>query len=222
MNTNINNKTVSTKVYLNVPYSRKDEAKNMGAKWDPDFKSWYMLENNRNFDKLTLLFPDIILIGEDRTFGGNQLFVDLIPKSCWFTNVRYCIAEDDWNRLRKIIYQRANNVCECCGELNGKWLEAHERWSYDDKNKIQKLERLIALCKDCHTSTHLGYAQIKGLGEYAVQHLQKVTGFNNKQLQEHIDRAFETWRERSVNEYTLDLRLITNSGIKLNFPIRNA
>lgn len=29
-------------VYLNVPYSRKDEAKAMGAKWDPDKKSWYI------------------------------------------------------------------------------------------------------------------------------------------------------------------------------------
>jgi hypothetical protein len=34
--------------------------------------------------------PDV-LGGEDRSFGGG-LFVDLIPDSCWFTNVRSCVG----------------------------------------------------------------------------------------------------------------------------------
>ena len=36
----INNKNIS-KVYLNVPYSKKDDAKELGAKWDPSKKKWY-------------------------------------------------------------------------------------------------------------------------------------------------------------------------------------
>jgi hypothetical protein len=28
--------------YLDVPYSEKDEAKKLGARWDPKAKSWYV------------------------------------------------------------------------------------------------------------------------------------------------------------------------------------
>ena len=55
------------------------------------------------------------LINEDRNYGDDELYIDLIPKSCWFTNVRYCIKKKDWDILRKIIYERTNYKCECCG-----------------------------------------------------------------------------------------------------------
>jgi ribonuclease HI len=35
------------KVYLNVPYSEKDEAKQMGAKWDKSKKRWYIEPKSR-------------------------------------------------------------------------------------------------------------------------------------------------------------------------------
>lgn len=44
--------TVKTpkKVWLNVPYDDKDEAKKLGARWDKDKKKWYTLSNNTNID----------------------------------------------------------------------------------------------------------------------------------------------------------------------------
>ncbi len=30
-------------IYLNVPFSRKDEAKRAGAKWDADVRSWFVI-----------------------------------------------------------------------------------------------------------------------------------------------------------------------------------
>ncbi len=37
-------KTNSTrgKTYLTVPFAEKDEAKDLGAKWDPDIKRWFV------------------------------------------------------------------------------------------------------------------------------------------------------------------------------------
>ena len=32
---------VSKKIYLNVPYKKKDNAKSLGARWDPSKKKWY-------------------------------------------------------------------------------------------------------------------------------------------------------------------------------------
>lgn len=31
----------STRLYLDVPYKEKDEAKSLGARWDPEKKKWY-------------------------------------------------------------------------------------------------------------------------------------------------------------------------------------
>jgi len=57
--------------------------------------------------------PDL-LPGEDRAFGAG-LFVDMIPRSCWFTNVRTCVTPQDWERLRHMITRRADRRCEACG-----------------------------------------------------------------------------------------------------------
>lgn len=32
------------KIYLNVPFSEKDEAKQLGARWDSAAKKWYIEE----------------------------------------------------------------------------------------------------------------------------------------------------------------------------------
>ena len=50
-------KMVSKRVYLNVPYERKDEAKQLGAKWNPKKKKWYY-EDTENLHELLQLFPN--------------------------------------------------------------------------------------------------------------------------------------------------------------------
>ena len=50
-------KMVSKRVYLNVPFERKEEAKQLGAKWNPQKKKWYC-ENTDDLHKLLQLFPN--------------------------------------------------------------------------------------------------------------------------------------------------------------------
>lgn len=52
----INKTSVVNKIYLNVPYVNKDEAKVLGAKWDKNCKKWYIYENNKNKERLLQLF----------------------------------------------------------------------------------------------------------------------------------------------------------------------
>lgn len=40
------------KIYLNVPFARKDEAKLLGARWDVGKKKWYSMSTNPNLEKL--------------------------------------------------------------------------------------------------------------------------------------------------------------------------
>lgn len=156
--------------------------------------------------------------GEDRNFGGSELYVDLIPNSCWFTNVRFCVEPSDWNKIRKKVYSRINYICECCyvNCIEKKIpLEAHERWNYDYSTSTQKLVRLIGLCKPCHQSTHIGYAKIIGKEEEALEHLKNVRNFNLEEVKEHVDIAYAIWNERNQYEWNLDLSLITVNGYKL-------
>ena len=207
-----------TKVYLAVSFSEKEHAKQLGARFDRDIKKWYILSNHSNLDELQekwkINTEPLILTGEDRTYGGNELFIDLIPNTCWFTNVRYCTHSRDWDRLRDCVYSRVNNTCECCHNKTNN-IEAHERWHYDNDTKTQKLVRLVALCKMCHTTTHIGLAGIKGKGSEALEHLKKVRNFTHEEAIEHKKQAFQVWRERNTIKWNLDLSLLTNNNIKL-------
>lgn len=48
---------------LNVPYAEKDEAKQLGAKWNPDLKKWY-IPSKKDYHK----FEKWILNGTDSTY----------------------------------------------------------------------------------------------------------------------------------------------------------
>ena len=45
-------KEKSGKIYLNVSYAQKDDAKAKGARWDAGKKQWYIFENNSNKEEL--------------------------------------------------------------------------------------------------------------------------------------------------------------------------
>jgi len=162
-------------------------------------------------------------IGEDRNFGGSVLYVDLVPSSCWFTNVRYCVRPEDWDKIRKIVYSRVRYTCECCkiNCIENKLpIEAHERWDYDYTTMTQKLVRLIGLCKDCHSTTHYGFSRMNGLEEKIKSHLMKIRNFNLEELREHVDIAYAVWIERNQYDWNLDLSLITSNGFEVVKPVK--
>jgi hypothetical protein len=161
-------------------------------------------------------------IGEDRTFGGSELYVDLVPSSCWFTNVRYCVEPCDWDKIRKKVYSRINYTCECCFRNCIKEkipIEAHERWEYNYFTRTQKLVRLIGLCKPCHLVTHIGFAKISGKEQEALEHLKNIRKFNFEELKEHVDIAYTIWIEKNQIEWELDLSLITSNDFTIAKPV---
>lgn len=208
--------------YISVSFQEKDNAKRLGAKWDCHEKKWYIpfgLSTRNELLKIYNIYTSIDeLVGEDRSFGGSYLFVDLIPQSCWFSSARACIHPSDWDRVRNHVYKRVDYKCECCG-INTKEhdvpLEAHERWDYNNETKIQKLVRIIALCQQCHRVTHIGFAGILGEREKAIKHLQHVRRFTEEQCDMHIKDAFNIWEERNKYNWKLDLSLLESNGIKL-------
>ncbi|WP_423464241.1 DUF5710 domain-containing protein [Promicromonospora sp. MS192] len=211
------------RIWLDVPFAEKDEAKELGARWSPDAKRWFAPRPGMTRLERWAALPDVpdLLPGENRTLGSG-LFVDLVPATCWFTNVRSCVSPKDWERLRRMITRRAGMRCEICGAAEDRptrrWLEAHERWVYDDAHGTQTLARLICLCTDCHTVTHFGFAQVRGLEEAAYLHLMAVTGMNQATAYAHVQDAFALWETRSARTWDLDLSLFTDAGVSVRRP----
>ncbi|GAA4005440.1 hypothetical protein GCM10022247_28530 [Allokutzneria multivorans] len=211
------------RVWLDVPFAEKDEAKAQGARWDPNAKRWYAPRPGIAGLQRWAALPDVpdLLPGEDRSCGAG-LFVDLVPSSCWFTNVRSCVSPRDWERLRRMITRRAGQRCEACGvgedRAEQRWLEAHERWTYDERSRTQTLRRLICLCTPCHTVTHYGLATVKGVEAQAFAHLVSVTGMGHQAANEHVRSAFALWERRSAVTWTLNLDILTKAGVTLTPP----
>jgi hypothetical protein len=73
-----------------------------------------------------------------------KLTIELIPSTCHYSNVRTTVKTSEWDKIRFISYEAANNKCEICKET-GKTqgykhnVECHEIWEYNDEDKIQKL-----------------------------------------------------------------------------------
>lgn len=211
------------RAYLDVPYGDKDAAKALGARWDQTARRWYDPHPATSGLQRWAAHPDIpdLLPGEDRSFGQG-LFVDMVPSSCWFTNVRTCVSQQDWERLRRMITRRAEQRCEICGATEDRAarrrLEAHERWAYNDATGVQTLRRLICLCSDCHLSTHLGYANVTGRADQALTHLSTVTGMTDTQIDNHVRAANQLWITRSRRTWSLDLSMLTTAGVTLAQP----
>jgi hypothetical protein len=224
-------------IYLYVPFEQKDDAKSMGAKWDPEKKLWYApndsfkqliekysaLETNKSKNKSTTRNNNktnseeppkpLILIGENRRFGGNELYVDILPKGSNIS-LRRLLNDNDFGRLRNLLVKRVAYRCECCGEecisSEQKYLEVCEMFSFNFNTHVQNLERLIALCKNCYKTTRL---LDKGV---ALEHLMNINGLDREDAKQHIYEAFDTWKTRSEIKWNVDLSIITNSGLQLS------
>jgi hypothetical protein len=139
-----------------------------------------------------------------------KLTIELVPRTAWYTNVRSNVSNDEWDVIRKKCYRLAGNVCEICGDTSknqGKKydLECHEIWDYDDKNKIQKLTRLIGLCNHCHTVKHPGLANKQGRADIVTQQLIKVNKMSESEVEDYINESFAIWMERSEHKWELDI-----------------
>ncbi len=96
-----------------------------------------------------------------------------VPSGCWYSNLRTLLPKAAWDIVRKDAYKRAGGRCMICGAPVTR-LEAHENWSYDEKNKIQRLESVVALCRPCHSVVHIGRTQLVGDEDAAIKHFCRV------------------------------------------------
>jgi hypothetical protein len=97
-------------------------------------------------------------------------------------------------------------------------LEAHERWFFDETTQTQKLIRIIALCKLCHSATHYGHSKRTKNIDKINNHIKKINNYDDDELKMHIKESYEIWKFRNSIKWNLDFSILTNSGFNL---IRN-
>ncbi len=149
------------------------------------------------------------------------LTIELVPQTCWFSNVRSIASNKDWNKLKKITSSKANYKCEICGGKGPKWpVECHEIWDFNDSKKLQKLVGLIALCPSCHEVKHIGFANTQGRGKIAAKHLATINKWPNDKVNKYIHEKFQEWKARSKYEWELDIKFLEQYGIVYEAPER--
>lgn len=134
-----------------------------------------------------------------------KLNFELVPDGCWYSNLRAILSKKQWDFLSADIRKSANGKCSICGRKTDR-LEAHEVWSYDEKNAVQKLENVVAICKDCHSVIHIGRTQLLGDEERAEKHFMKVNNCSYAEYRKALGQANENHKQLNlVSEWKLDL-----------------
>lgn len=146
-----------------------------------------------------------------------KLNFEMVPEECWYANLRSLLPRADWDRIRRRAYARAEGRCMICGAPSSR-LEAHEKWSYDDERKVQKLEDVIAVCRLCHEVIHISRTQLVGRGGEAMEHFMAVNGCSQWEFHEALGEANREYRRRNQTEgWVTDLSLLEKWGIRLPY-----
>jgi len=139
---------------------------------------------------------------------GHVLTIELVPSTCWYSNLRNAVSPAAWDAIRLATYAGSGHVCAICSASGV--LHCHERWHYDDVQHVQRLDGFIALCRLCHSVKHIGYAEMFS-DDYdgVVRHYLKVNGCSMDDFVVAKALAFGVWRERSCFDWVQDFGAYT-------------
>lgn len=158
-----------------------------------------------------------------KDLGELKLPIELVPRTCFESNLRSILPREGWDKLRKISYRDARYRCEICGGRGPKHpVECHEIWAYVDRTHVQRLEGLQSLCPNCHMVKHFGLAMTRGYADVAFGHFCKINKLERDAAEAHITFVFDVWEERSKHEWIQDLSFIKRFGLEVPAPERLA
>ena len=127
-----------------------------------------------------------------------KLTFEVIPEECWGYSLYHILSPADWDKVRKDAYRRAGYRCRICG-AKGR-LEAHEKWRYDEENRLQKLEDVLALCHNCHQVKHISRTYLVGNGADAAEHFMLVNGCSQAEFHAALVKMNEEYSARNKIE----------------------
>ena len=162
-------------------------------------------------------------------YEQSKFQFELIPASCSGLAYRDFLGKYNWDKLKKIIKEKAGYKCELCGVYpNGTYenrLEVHEFYSYDDENNIVSLSKLITVCNNCHRSIHYFSSSLalpfvyylrNGKLLHMVRHIDRIKNLLKMSEDDIIivlENLFKITYERSLKIWQMDHTLLKYDNI---------
>jgi hypothetical protein len=143
---------------------------------------------------------------------------DLIPNTSWGSSLSNMLTKGSWDKLRIPLIEKNNNVCQICGTRHAS-LDVHEVWSYALPSQeeiweaqdmgaaafgIQRLDDLMAICKECHKMFHLGFANVNNELDAVLSRLAAVNGWSQEQVSSYSDLVGKRYEDASEAYWALD------------------
>jgi hypothetical protein len=191
------------RIPLCVPWFDEKEVFALNGRYDKAFGFYITADDS--YDDFHSWLP-IMYRQDERDYPF--LKPEMLPVTSWEDNVRTRVKKEHWDKLRKYCYMAAGHRCEICGKKGEPYIECHELWTFDAASRTQKLKKLIALCTLCHKAHHLGYARRLGIYNDVLRHMMWVNDWSEKQLDAELDAAWKLWKERSGQQWKLDIEWI--------------
>lgn len=162
--------TVEEKFYINVPYAEKDKAKELGAKWDPTKKSWYITkelnqidfekwiqkENEKNTDSNIRSMGFFVVESLESCWKCKQdtpVFAFLLPEN---HQTKEYEDEDDDEENDRVIWRTENyrSIVSFSSSVNKRSIDILHRFSphyYFDSSKQSSGSYYMNHCKNCNS-----------------------------------------------------------------------
>lgn len=134
-----------------------------------------------------------------------KLRIEPVPVSTWGKSLANRLPKREWDGIRSHEYRRADYKCEVCDNVN-ETLHCHEKWKFDDKQKIQRFAGFEVCCESCHNVHHFGRSKEtynKDYIEKLIRHWCKVNKKRRGDFQAHEQEVFEMNRKRANKYYVV-------------------
>ena len=136
-----------------------------------------------------------------------KLAIEPRPASTWGVTLANLLPPSEWNEIRHRVYWEADYECVVCGSKNGK-LFCHEVWTFDDREKIQRLggfECCCQLCSDVHHFGRSSQVYPKDYQQKLITHWCKVNKKTRADFGEHLAEIRAINRKRANHYYIVKI-----------------
>lgn len=236
------------KIFLPIPPSMERQALLKGAHIDPTVTSASSRVFLTPHDDLR---PFARMLPLAYRPGGAKLHFPPVPARAARHNVWSMFDRETWDRIRFAAYESAGRRCVICGSKGG-WfasnvlkstnrggVECHETWNWTVEDPstgvgLQRLDRLMAVCSDCHMIFHEGFAvetarnSGTGLQDEVARRIrerqQLVNGMDETRLTLLLEADREEWESTNgVDDWIVDLSHLAGhlSGAEPVFRVDN-
>ena len=151
-----------------------------------------------------------------------KLKIEMIPRTAYGQNLRSLLSDREWRAISLFVREGSGCVCEICSKQveNIGMMDAHEVWKYQKikgkngkKQYVQKLKKIVAICKECHAVKHLGHSKHSGDYQHMVEHFVMVNNCSPFCFKQAESKSYIRFNKRSKHKWKMQI------GV---FKIRNA